>query len=206
MVVEQNNEQLPLDEEVQRELEEIPEPDAETLPFPSFLADYRNVPTESTEIYEEINENEEINNSFWGIQLEDTAYYDVPWISSKAKNNKSQDFPKVQFGNCRLTKKLWSVVYENAPTQALWGPIINETHKETYYSQRVLPWTWLEKYNWLTWRHVAEDWTVRDWDWYIVVACNYLPMHSTIMTTLWPGKVYDRWDMKGKHIDLYVDW
>jgi hypothetical protein len=26
------------------------------------------------------------------------------------------------------------------------------------------------------------------------------------MTTLWPGKVYDVWWMKGKWIDLYVNW
>lgn len=192
MAVEQNDEQLSLCARVDAQLADLDEEDASTIPF------------KKTE--EEMNAYEEMNSSFWGVRLEDTATYEVPWISTNAKNNPCKnEFPWVKFWNCRLTKNLGSVVYENAPTQALWWPIINETHKETYYSQKVLPWTWLEKYCWLTWRHIAEDWTVRDGDWYIVVACNYLPRFSTIMTTLWPWKVYDTWWMKWNHIDIYVD-
>lgn len=97
------------------------------------------------------------------------------------------------------------MTYKNALTQPKNWRTKYEAHKETFYSQKVLPWTWLEKYCGLTWRHTAEDWTVRDGDWYIVVACNYLPRFSTIMTTLWPWKVYDTWEMTGNHIDIYVD-
>lgn len=152
---------------------------------------------------------EKLSNSvdnFWGIQLEYNATYKVPGISSKAKYNQcKKEFPDVRFWNCRLTKELGSVTYNNALTQSKNWRTKYEAHKETFYSQKVLPWTWLEKYCWLTWRHTAEDWTVRDGDWYIVVACNYLPRFSTIMTTLWPWKVYDTWEMTGNHIDIYVD-
>lgn len=78
-------------------------------------------------------------------------------------------------------------------------------HKETYYSQRVLPGKGLKMLN-NNGRHVADDGTVRDGDGYIAVACNYLPKGSAIMTSLGPGKVYDTGGMTGQWIDIYVNW
>lgn len=78
-------------------------------------------------------------------------------------------------------------------------------HKETYYSQRVLPGKGLKSLN-NNGRHVADDGTVRDGDGYIAVACNYLSKGSEIMTSLGPGKVYDTGSMTGKWIDIYVNW
>ena len=78
-------------------------------------------------------------------------------------------------------------------------------HKETYYSQRVLPGGGLYALN-NNGRHVANDGTIRDKDGYIAIAANYLSMGSTIMTSLGPGKVYDTGDMVGQWIDIYVDW
>ena len=141
-------------------------------------------------------------NTFWWVPLKKDWEYEVPWISKKAKSLKHRQFPGVIFGNCRLSKQLGSVLYPDslvAPTD--WVPR-KETHKETFYSQRVLPW-WALK---IPWRHVANDGTIRDKDWYICVAANYIPKWSQIMTTLWPGKVYDTWWMKWKWIDIYVDW
>ena len=59
--------------------------------------------------------------------------------------------------------------------------------------------------------HIAEikqwwDGTVRDKDGYIVLACNGFKFGTIIMTSLWPGKVYDRWWMKRKnHIDIFTN-
>ncbi|MBR3249373.1 MAG: hypothetical protein IKF83_01580 [Clostridia bacterium] len=78
-------------------------------------------------------------------------------------------------------------------------------HKETYYSQRVLPGKGLKALN-NNGRHVADDGTVRDGDGYIAIACNYLPKGSEIMTSLGPGKVYDTGGMTGQWIDIYVNW
>ena len=78
-------------------------------------------------------------------------------------------------------------------------------HKETYYSQKVLPGKGLKMLN-NNGRHVADDGTVRDADGYIAVACNYLSKGSEIMTSLGPGKVYDTGGMTGKWIDIYVNW
>ena len=85
------------------------------------------------------------------------------------------------------------------------GVTYYEGHKETYYSQRVLPGKGLKLLN-NNGRHVADDGTIRDGDGYIAVACNYLPKGSEIMTSLGPGKVYDTGGMTGHWIDIYVNW
>ena len=76
-------------------------------------------------------------------------------------------------------------------------------HKETYYSQRVLPGNSLA----IPGRHVADDGTVRDGEGYISVAADpsYLPKGSTIMTSMGPAKVYDTGCAYGT-IDIYVNW
>lgn len=76
-------------------------------------------------------------------------------------------------------------------------------HRETYYSQRVLPGGGLN----IPGRHVAQDGTIRDRDGYICVAAapGFKPRGSTLMTTLGPAKVYDSGCAYGT-IDIYVNW
>ena len=168
--------------------------------FGNELAELKNtIPPFFTELTEWVQE----QKSFWDIKLHPQNEYTVPWISDVVKQKKYfWDWNQDIFCNCRLTKKLWSVVFENAMIKDVNWNIKYESHKETYYSQKVLPGWWLK----IPWRHVADDWTVRDKDWYICVAANYIPKWSEIMTTLWPWKVYDAWEMKWKWIDIYVDW
>ena len=177
------------------------------LEIENSLGDYRNeelwlkseIEFTQTESAESIESKWE---TFWWVTLKKDWTYEVPWISKQAKNLKHKQFPGVIFGNCRLSKKLGSVLYPGSLVVPVnWSPR-RETHKETFYSQRVLPWWNLQ----IPWRHVANDGTIRDKDWYICVAANYIPKWSTIMTTLWPGKVYDTWKMKWKWIDIYVNW
>lgn len=152
---------------------------------------------------------------FWWIVLSKDWIYEVPWINQEKnlKNNyKDKVFSGVRFADCRLSSKLWSVVFwwiegRGALTCPINWKSRYERHKETFYSQKVKPWWALQ----IPWRHIANDNTIRDWDWYIVVAAckSYLPKWSTVMTTLWPGKVYDSWgpEMEGKPwIDIYTNW
>ena len=76
-------------------------------------------------------------------------------------------------------------------------------HKETYYSQRVLPGNSLR----IPGRHVADDGTIRDGDGYICVAADsgYLSRGSVVVTSLGPGKVYDTGCAYGV-IDIYTNW
>ena len=83
------------------------------------------------------------------------------------------------------------------------GAIYYNGHKETYYSQNVLPGNGLA----IPGRHVADDGTVRDGEGYISVAADYsfLPYGSTVMTSLGPAKVYDCGCAYGT-VDIYVAW
>ena len=83
------------------------------------------------------------------------------------------------------------------------GAIYYGSHKETYYSERVLPGTSLN----IPGRHVAEDGTIRDGDGYICVAANtsYLSKGTIVKTSLGPAKVYDSGCSYGV-IDIYTNW
>lgn len=83
------------------------------------------------------------------------------------------------------------------------GVVYYNGHKETYYSQKVLPGTGLK----IPGRHVAEDGTIRDKDGYIVVSTNlsFRSRYSTFMTSLGPAKVYDTGCAYGV-VDIYVNW
>lgn len=74
-------------------------------------------------------------------------------------------------------------------------------HRETYYSQRVLPGNGLN----IPGRHVASDGTIRDEDDYICVASSDYPKGTIVETSLGMGKVYDSGCASGT-IDIYTDW
>lgn len=76
-------------------------------------------------------------------------------------------------------------------------------HKETWYSEKVLPGTGLN----IPGRHVASDGTIRDADGYIVVASDlsYMSRGTVLMTSLGPAKVYDTGCDYGT-IDIYTNW
>ena len=128
-----------------------------------------------------------MEKDFWWVTLNRTKKYEVPWVKESE----------------RLTKNKWVVYYDKSLVITKdWRSWI-DSHKETFYSQKRMPWKTLN----IPWRHVAEDGTVRDGEWYIVLAAplKIYPRGTRIMTTLWPGKVYDTWWMRGKWIDLYVN-
>ena len=139
-------------------------------------------------------------NTFHWVKLDKHKAYTVDWVSTRPQWRASSWAWK----NCRLTKRLWIVWFDTTIIEHNWTRINRaKYHEETYYSQKVLPWWWLR----IPWRHVAEDGTVRDKDGYIVVAAdlNYAPRDSIVMTTLWPGKVYDTWDLPKWRFDIYVN-
>lgn len=83
------------------------------------------------------------------------------------------------------------------------GVVNYNNHRETYYSQRVLPGSSLN----IPGRHVADDGTVRDGEGYICVAAStsYLSKGSIVKTSLGPAKVYDSGCASGT-IDIYTNW
>ena len=97
-----------------------------------------------------------------------------------------------------------SMSYEtDDPLSVERGALYYNDHKETYYSQNVLPGEMLD----IPGRHVAFDGTIRDEDDYICVAADYsyLAYGEVVETSLGWGKVYDTGCAYGT-VDLYVDW
>ena len=99
----------------------------------------------------------------------------------------------------------YSALYTNSYTRLTpsRGAIYFNGHKETYYSQQVLPGYALN----IPGRHVADDGTIRDGEGYIAVAANtsYLGRGATLITSLGPAKVYDSGCAYGV-IDIYTNW
>ena len=104
----------------------------------------------------------------------------------------------------RLTMKYSeSYTYSSSRLTKSRGALYFNGHKETYYSQNVLPGTSLR----IPGRHIADDGTVRDGDGFICVAADpgYLAKGSVVITSLGPAKVYDTGCAYGT-IDIYVNW
>ena len=74
-------------------------------------------------------------------------------------------------------------------------------HRETYYSQRVLPGHGLN----IPGRHVASDGTIRDGNGYLCVASSDYPKGTVVQTSLGTAIVYDTGCASGT-IDIYTDW
>lgn len=93
-------------------------------------------------------------------------------------------------------------IYES-PLTGQAGVVYYGGHKETYYSENVLPGPGLA----IPDRHHGDDGTIRDANGYICVAADYsfLPYGSIIVTSLGPGKVYDTGCAWGT-VDIYTCW
>lgn len=151
---------------------------------------------------------------FWWIKLSKTATYNVTLPEGTEKLRRT-------WHACATNP-----TYKNALVMTQSGGTRRETHRETYYTTRSFPVSNIEwrirsvlnkdrERNWQKEipqnqkvRNVGVDWTIRDMNWYIVIAAskNY-PFGTLIMTTLWPGRVYDRWGkVHGNHIDVYTNW
>lgn len=100
-------------------------------------------------------------------------------------------------------KMEYSARYTNGGLTKKRGAIYYNGHRETYYSEKVLPGNGLR----IPGRHVADDGTIRDEDGYICVAADpgFMSKGSILITSLGPAKVYDSGCAYGT-IDIYVSW
>ena len=81
------------------------------------------------------------------------------------------------------------------------GVVYYNGHRETWYSQKVLPGGGLK----IPGRHVDSRGLVCDGDGYICVASSDLAKGTIVETSLGTGKVYDCGCASGT-IDIYCDW
>lgn len=100
-------------------------------------------------------------------------------------------------------KMEYSAVYSYNGLNKRRGAIYYNGHRETYYSEKVLPGNGLR----IPGRHVADDGTIRDENGYICVAADpgFLARGTVLITSLGPAKVYDSGCAYGT-VDIYVNW
>lgn len=100
-------------------------------------------------------------------------------------------------------KMEYSAVYSYNGLNKRRGAIYYNGHRETYYSEKVLPGNGLQ----IQGRHVADDGTIRDENGYICVAADpgFLARGTVLITSLGPAKVYDSGCAYGT-VDIYVNW
>lgn len=94
-------------------------------------------------------------------------------------------------------------IYPSGPGQLNpWvGVVYFNGHKETYYSQKILPGYGL----YIPGRHVVQDGTIRDENGYLCLASSDHPKGTVVETSLGTGIVYDTGCASGV-IDIYTDW
>ena len=100
-------------------------------------------------------------------------------------------------------KMEYSARYTNGGLTKRRGTLNFNGHKETFYSEKVLPGNGLR----IPGRHVADDGTIRDEDGFICVAADpgFLAKGTILITSLGPAKVYDCGCAYGT-VDIYVNW
>ena len=100
-------------------------------------------------------------------------------------------------------KMEYSARYTNGGLTKRRGTLNFNGHKETFYSEKVLPGNGLR----IPGRHVADDGTIRDENGFICVAADpgFLAKGTILITSLGPAKVYDCGCAYGT-VDIYVNW
>ena len=135
--------------------------------------------------------------------VEDNNKLDANELLKKDNELSKVKFVNVDnFGDIAL---LYSARYNvsSNPLNSIRGTVYFNGHKETYYSEKVLPGNGLN----IPGRHVAEDGTIRDYEGFICVASDlsFMSRGTVLMTSLVPAKVYDTGCAYGT-IDIYVNW
>lgn len=131
----------------------------------------------------------------------------IYYIYSKYLSNKKTEIPVTSRSNTerKITKNNNNIETKGSsssnPLTKSKGVVYYNGHRETWYSQKVLPGGGLK----IPGRHVDNRGLVCDGDGYICVASSDLAKGTIVETSLGTGKVYDSGCASGT-IDIYCDW
>ena len=208
-------------EEIQIEnniIEEVPqteeliiiteEPETYTTMYATVGLNIREQPNKESNIIDVVNINTKLitvdnsNENGWiKIKMNDNYYYvaseylsttkvemQPKIIENKNVNTTSRNNTNKTRNNTEVLTKSKGVNYFNG-------------HRETWYSQKVLPGKGLK----IPGRHVDSRGLVCDGDGYICVASSDYPKGTIVETSLGTGKVYDSGCASGT-IDIYCNW
>lgn len=174
------------------------EPETYTTMYATVGLNIREQPNKESNIIDVANINTELTtvdnsneNGWTKIKMNDNYYY----VASKyLSNTKVEIKPKVT-KNTNTNNKNTGVLTKSKGVNYFNG------HRETWYSQKVLPGKGLK----IPGRHVDSRGLICDGDGYICVASSDYPKGTIVETSLGTGKVYDSGCAKNT-IDIYCNW
>lgn len=186
------------------------EPETYTTMYATVGLNIREQPNKESNIIDVANINTELTtvdnsneNGWTKIKMNDNYYY----VASKyLSNTKVEIKPKVVENTKKNTN---TTTKNNTSTNNKNTGVLTKSkgvnyfngHRETWYSQKVLPGKGLK----IPGRHVDSRGLVCDGDGYICVASSDYPKGTIVETSLGTGKVYDSGCASGT-IDIYCNW
>lgn len=139
------------------------------------------------------------------IEEENTYYIYSKYLSNKKTNITVSSRGNVERRTTTTTKSNNNIKTKGSsssnPLTRSKGVVYYNGHRETWYSQKVLPGGGLK----IPGRHVDSRGLVCDGDGYICVASSDLAKGTIVKTSLGTGKVYDSGCASGT-IDIYTNW
>lgn len=183
-------------------------PETYTTMYTTVGLNIREQPNKESNIIDVININTELTtvdnsneNGWTKIKMNDNYYY----VASRyLSNTKVEIKPKVTENTKKNTNNKNNTNTKNKNTGVLTkskGVNYFNGHRETWYSQKVLPGKGLK----IPGRYVDSRGLVCDGDGYICVASSDYPKGTIVETSLGTGKVYDCGCPSGT-IDIYCNW
>lgn len=208
-VIEEQIEQQVEKEEEEEIKEELP-PETYTTMYASVGLNVRQEPHLDSTIVDTVGINTELqtvdgtdNNGWIKIKIDSEYYYVASEYLSKEKVKIEQ--PKIaetsNNNNTTTTTKKYNNQNNTGVLTKSKGVNYYNGHRETWYSQKVLPGGGLK----IPGRHVDDRGLVCDGDGYICVASSDYAKGTIVETSLGTGKVYDCGCASGT-IDIYTDW
>jgi hypothetical protein len=177
------------------------EPETYTVKYATVGLNIRQEPSMDGVIVDTVNINTELDtvdnseeNGWIKIKIDDNYYYVASRFLSDEKVEIKVEEPKPKVNNY-ISNNNTGVLTKSKGVNYFNG------HRETWYSQRVLPGGGLR----IPGRHVDERGLVCDENGYICVASSDYSWGTIVETSLGTGRVYDSGCASGT-IDIYCDW
>lgn len=174
------------------------EPETYTTMYATVGLNIREQPNKESNIIDVANINTELatvdnsnENGWTKIKMNNNYYY----VASKYLSNTKVKIKSKVTENTNTNNKNTGVLTKSKGVNYFNG------HRETWYSQKVLPGKGLK----IPGRHVDSRGLVCDGDGYICVASSDYPKGTIVETSLGTGKVYDSGCASGT-IDIYCNW
>ena len=201
------NTNIPIENQIEEQVEYAVNIPISVVKYTTTGVNLREKPNLDSKIIRVLPINTKINviesESEWlEVKEEEHTYYIYSkYVSNKKTKIKQSEVTSRSEDSIRKNTTTTKGTVSSNPLTKSKGVVYFNGHKETWYSQKVLPGGGLK----IPGRHVNSRGLVCDEDGYICVASSDYKKGTIVETSLGTGKVYDSGCAKNT-IDIYCDW